>query len=140
MFRTCPDRAWGHPVSCVYSSLYRGVKWPTSGVDYPFAFTAEVIKKGRAIPLLPLWAFMACTRVNFIYTFNWPTAGCCAIKKMNVHDINDDWLRAESLRHEFSSSELKLGNLKSLKLKIVRCRSKFSRTDPSKWQTITFYD
>jgi len=59
---------------------------------------------------------------------------------VNVRDINDDWLKAEPLGHEFSSSELKLGNLKSLKVKIVGCRTKFSRTDPSRRQTIAFYD
>jgi hypothetical protein len=41
---------------------------------------------------------------------------------MNVRDNNDDCLRDESLGHEFSSSELKLGDLKCMKVKIVRCR------------------
>jgi len=58
---------------------------------------------------------------------------------MKLRDITDDLLRGESLGHEFSSSELKLGNLKSLKVKLVRYRSKFSRTDPSSRQTITIY-
>jgi len=27
------------------------------------------LRKGRAIHLLPLWAFVACSRVNFTFTF-----------------------------------------------------------------------
>ena len=40
-----------------------GVKRPGRGVDHPPSSSAEV-KDSRAIPLLPLWAFVACSRVN----------------------------------------------------------------------------
>jgi hypothetical protein len=41
------------------------VRQPGDGVDHP-PHLAPRLKKSRAIPLLPLWAFMACSRVNFI--------------------------------------------------------------------------
>ena len=37
------------------------------GVDHPPPPTSEVKEKSRAIPLLPLWAFVACSRVNFAF-------------------------------------------------------------------------
>jgi len=43
---------------------FPGVKWPGRGDDRPNTTTAEV-KERVAIPLLPLWAFVACYRVNF---------------------------------------------------------------------------
>jgi hypothetical protein len=56
-----------HPASDTVGtgSLSRGVKRPGRGVDHPPLSYAEVIKKSRAIPLLPLWAFVVCSRVNF---------------------------------------------------------------------------
>jgi hypothetical protein len=45
------------------------VKRPGRGVDHPPLSSAEVKKESRAIPLLLLWAFMACSRVNFTFTF-----------------------------------------------------------------------
>jgi hypothetical protein len=41
-----------------------GLKRPGRGVNHPPHLAAR-LKKGRAIPLLPLWAFVACSRVNF---------------------------------------------------------------------------
>jgi hypothetical protein len=37
------------------------------GVDHPNHLALRL--KSIAIPLLPLWAFMACSRVNFTFTF-----------------------------------------------------------------------
>ena len=45
IFRTHPDRPWGPP-----SLLYNG-------------------HRSRAIPLLPLWVFVPCSRENFTFTF-----------------------------------------------------------------------
>ena len=43
------------------------VKWPGLGVDHPPHLASRL--KSRAIHLLPLWAFVACSRVNFTFTF-----------------------------------------------------------------------
>jgi len=43
---------------------FPGVKLPGHGVDHPPHLVPRQKKKGRAIPLLPLWAFVACSRVN----------------------------------------------------------------------------
>jgi hypothetical protein len=47
-------------VSCHYIILHI-----TSGIDHPLPSSAEV--KDR---VLHLWAFVACCRVNFTFTFN----------------------------------------------------------------------
>jgi len=46
---------------------FPGVKRPRRGVDHPSLSSAEV--KEGAIPLLPLWVFVACSRMNFTFTF-----------------------------------------------------------------------
>jgi hypothetical protein len=51
-----------HPASCRYRVTFTGIKRPGRGVDHPRPCSAEV--KERAIPLLLLWAFMVCYRVN----------------------------------------------------------------------------
>ena len=56
-----PDRPWVPP-SIPYNGYrvsFPGLKLPGRGVDHPHS-TARV-KESRAIPLLPLWAFMACS-------------------------------------------------------------------------------
>ena len=54
-----------HPASYTMGTgSFPGVKWPGRGDDRPNTTTAEV-KERVAIPLLPLWAFVACYRVNF---------------------------------------------------------------------------
>ena len=44
------------------------VKRPGRAVDHPFHLASR-LKKSRAIPLLPAWAFMACSRANFTLNF-----------------------------------------------------------------------
>ena len=44
-----------------------GVKQSERGVDHP-PHLAPKLKKSRAIPLFPLWAFVVCSRVKF-YSF-----------------------------------------------------------------------
>jgi hypothetical protein len=72
--------------------LSRGIKRPGSGVDHPTS-SAEV-KKIRAIPLLPILAFVACSRVNSTFTFTftceiyitWPTKLLIVKAGMNGKD------------------------------------------------------
>jgi hypothetical protein len=52
-----------HPTSCTMG-LFPGVKRPGRGVDHPPPSSAEVKER---VQLLPLWAFMACSRVNFTF-------------------------------------------------------------------------
>ena len=76
IFCTCPDRPWGPP-SLLYNGywVFPGVK---SGWGVTLSSQALLVPwswKGRAIPLLPLWAIRpvqslnACTRVHFTFTF-----------------------------------------------------------------------
>ena len=70
IFRTRPDRPWGPP-----SFLYNGYRdfsrskaagalcWPPTVIWVPRSW------KGRAIPLLTLWAFVACYREKLYFTF-----------------------------------------------------------------------
>ena len=75
IFRTCPDRPWGPP-----SLLYNGYRVFPAGKERPgrdadpSPLLVPWSRKGRAIPLLPLWAvrpvqsLSACTRVHFTFT------------------------------------------------------------------------
>jgi hypothetical protein len=66
-----PSRpAWG-PTSLLHNSYWVSflrVKRPGRGVDHPRLSNAEVKEKSRAIPLLPLWDLMACSRVKVTFT------------------------------------------------------------------------
>ena len=70
VFRTRPDRPWSPP-NLLYSG-YRvsipGVKRPGRGVLPPSRHLAPRLKS-RALSLHPLWAFVACSRVNFTFIF-----------------------------------------------------------------------
>ena len=58
-----------HPASyTVGTGAFPGVKRPGRGVEPP-PHLAPRLKKSRAIPLLLLWAFVACSRVTFTFTF-----------------------------------------------------------------------
>jgi len=48
---------------------FPGVKRTGRGVDHPPQSSAEVKERVELLPLLPLWAFVACCRVNFTVTF-----------------------------------------------------------------------
>ena len=68
IFRTCPDRPCGSP-----SLLYNGyrvsfsrVRRSDRGLDHP-QHLATRLKKEIPIPVLPLWIFVACYRVNFTF-------------------------------------------------------------------------
>jgi len=66
IFRTSPDRLWGPP-----SLLYNGYRvFPggkVAGALTIHPHLAPRLRKSIAIHLLPLWAFMACYRVNFAF-------------------------------------------------------------------------
>jgi hypothetical protein len=72
IFRTCPDRPWGPP-SLLYNGyrVFPGVKNGRGVTLTPHTLLVPWSWKGRAIPLLPLWAvrpvqsLSACTRVHF---------------------------------------------------------------------------
>ena len=76
IFRTGPDRPWGPP-SLLYNG-YRvslGVKSGRGMTLTPHPLLVPWSRKGRAIPLLPLWAvrpvqtLSTCTRVHFTVPF-----------------------------------------------------------------------
>ena len=77
IFCTCPDRPWGPP-----THLYNGYWFFPRGKERqgltltPHSLLVLWSRRGRAIPLLPLWAIWpvlslsACTRVHFtFYTY-----------------------------------------------------------------------
>jgi len=68
IFRTRPNRPWAPP-SILYNGyrVFPGGKRPGRGVDHPPLYSAEVNERARAIPPLRLWAFVACSRVNFTF-------------------------------------------------------------------------
>ena len=76
ILRTCPDRPWGPP-SILYNGYWAfpGVKSGRGVTLTPHTLLVPWSRKGRAIPLLPLWAvrpvqsLSACTRVHFTFTF-----------------------------------------------------------------------
>ena len=56
-----------HPASCTMGTgSFPWVKQPGRGVDHPPPSRAEV-KESRVIALLPVWPFVACSRVNFTF-------------------------------------------------------------------------
>jgi len=58
-----------HPASCTMGTeSFQGVKRPGRGVDHPPPSSAEV-KERVDIHLLTLWAFVACSRAIFTFTF-----------------------------------------------------------------------
>jgi hypothetical protein len=62
-FHTCQDGPLG-PLYNGYWVAFPGVKWPGHDPDHPLPSSTEV--KERVKTLL-LWAFMACSRVNFTF-------------------------------------------------------------------------
>jgi hypothetical protein len=71
-----------HTASCrMGTGSFPGLKWPGRGVNHPPPSSAEVAKS-RALPLLPLWAFVACYRVTYTFTF---TLTCKLCAKFYVY-------------------------------------------------------
>ena len=72
IFRTCPDGPWGPPsLLCNWHQVFPGDKERPGRDADPSPLLVPWSRKGRAIPLLPLWAvrpvqsLSACTRVHF---------------------------------------------------------------------------
>ena len=58
-----------HPASYTMGTgSFTGVKRPGRGVDHPPLSCAKVKRKSGAVPLLPLWAFVACSGSKFTFT------------------------------------------------------------------------
>jgi hypothetical protein len=56
-----------YPASYAMGTVsFPGIKLPGHGIDHPPPSSAE-FEESRAIHLLPLWVFMACSRVNFTF-------------------------------------------------------------------------
>jgi hypothetical protein len=63
-----------YPASYTMGTLsFQGIKLPGHGIDHPPPSSTEV-EESRAIHLLLLWAFMACSRVNFTLLQNVQTS------------------------------------------------------------------
>jgi hypothetical protein len=74
IFPACPDRPWSPP-SLLYNGYrvsFLGVNRPGRGVEHPTPSDVEVKGNSGAIPLLPLWIFVACSKVKFYFTFYAP--------------------------------------------------------------------
>jgi len=66
-----------YPASYIMSSGYfPGVKRPGRGIKHPLP--TPHVKERVVIPLLPLWAFVACPRVNFTDTL--PRQSCSKLQ------------------------------------------------------------
>jgi hypothetical protein len=71
IFRSRPDRPWGL-LSLLYNGYrvsFLGVKGTGRGVDHPPPTSAEVKERVELYLYFPLWAFMACSRESFTFTF-----------------------------------------------------------------------
>jgi len=66
IFPTLPDRSWG-PFSLLSSSFPK-VNRPRCDANHPTSSSAKV-KERVVLPisLLPFWAFVACTRIEFVF-------------------------------------------------------------------------
>jgi hypothetical protein len=76
---------------------FPGVKRPGRGVDHPPSSSGRVKEIVQAIPLLPLWALMACSRENFtlLYGDHWKKShGLTSFTSTTVCDVS---LRRDSL-------------------------------------------
>jgi len=82
-FCTCPDWPWSPPSLLYYGYWvsFPGVKWPRCGIDHPPPSRA----KSRAIPLLPIWAFTACSRENFTFYTSVPNRIMMHFPHLTLH-------------------------------------------------------
>ena len=89
-----------HPASYTTGTgSFPGVKRPGYGADHSPPSSAEVKEKSRAIPLLPLWTFTTCCRVNCVPLSLW---GCLCIhqkwpsKTKNTSGLAGAWCRGST--------------------------------------------
>ena len=76
------------------------------------------LRKSRTIPLLPLWAFVACSRVTFTFTLNDIIKGTVAAESLSFsgRDQSHD-AHSHSLSYEFTASWTKLSTNQVVNLK-----------------------
>ena len=85
-FRTGPG---AQPASCTMGTgSFPGVNRPGRGVDHP-SNLAPRLKKEYSYTSTPLWAFVACFRMNFAFTFTYfcnenTTCSCQRCKNLSV--------------------------------------------------------
>jgi hypothetical protein len=65
-----------------------GVKRPGRGFDYPPPSSAEVKEKVDEYLYSTLWGFVACSRVNFIFTCTVFIVYCWAVRKVENGEGN----------------------------------------------------
>ena len=67
IFRTRPERTWG-PSSLLYNGyrVFLGGKAVGTRRRPPTAIKCRGQRKSSAVPLLPLWTFVTCYKVNFV--------------------------------------------------------------------------
>jgi hypothetical protein len=73
IFRSRADRPWGlaHPAYCTMGTgSFPGVRRPGNGDDHPSS-SAEVKESIKLYLYSSLWAFVACFRVTFTFTFHY---------------------------------------------------------------------
>jgi hypothetical protein len=71
IFRTRPNRPWAHPNSYTMGngSLSRECKAAGAWCWPPTPILRRGSRKCTAVTILPIWAFVACSRLNFTFTF-----------------------------------------------------------------------
>jgi hypothetical protein len=110
-----PDRRQGPPNLLYngYQLSFPGIKRPGRGVNHPALSSAEV-KESVELYICSLWAFMACSRMNFIFCLVYilPTY----FLQIHLNILSTPWssMRCLSFRHSddrncVSNSNISLG-------------------------------
>jgi hypothetical protein len=69
IFRTRPDRPWGHPASYTMGTVsFPEAKRPGSGVNHPPPSSVEVKEKVELYHYSSMWALVSCFRANITFT------------------------------------------------------------------------
>jgi hypothetical protein len=105
-FRTRPVRLWGPP-----SLLHSGCRFSFPGVEWCGAWCwpstprlASRLKRRRAIPLLSLWTFMACSRVDFY--FGWKYFRHCVRLNTFAFLFRGDLVRSTNISVDWKCSDM----------------------------------
>jgi len=60
-----------HPASYIMGTgSFLGIKWPGRGVDHTPPPSTEVKERVELYLYSPIWAFVACSTLNFTFTFS----------------------------------------------------------------------
>jgi len=74
------------PIQWVPGLSLPRVKRPERGDDHPSPFSTEVKEKSTALPLVPFRSFVACSWVNFTFTFTF-SLNHPAVKDLNMDKV-----------------------------------------------------